>query len=389
MADGRPIARHTHLTLGLQKRGDGRGPRSARIFAGVRYIGNKTRLLGFIKDTLKRRGIAAGLAVDPFTGTASVAQALKRWGFQVTAADLMHYGYVFARAYVETPAEPDFGALGDVVGRHEPALRDVVAWLNHLPPRPGFVHRQFSPEGEEGARHGRMYFTPRNAAHIDAVRDILESWRRDGSIGGDAYHVLLASLIEAADRVANTAGVYASFIKSWQSNALRPLKLQVPRLVEGNGCHAERADAAELLARQPRFDVLYLDPPYNGRQYPAYYHVPELLATGWYDVVPELRGKVGLAPDQGKRSDWARRGRCDAALEALLAATDCGHVLMSYNSEGLIPQASIERLLREWGRAGTFKLYRRRYRRYRADADGEHRKYRGDVVEERLYCVAR
>jgi adenine-specific DNA-methyltransferase len=355
----------------------------------VRYIGNKTRLLGFILATLKRRGIAAGDAIDPFTGTASVARALKRRGFRVTAADIMHYGYVFARAYVQTPVEPSFLALSDAVGRNGPKLRDVVAWLNRLPPRPGFVHRQFSPEGDAGARHGRMYFTPENAAHIDAVRDTLEAWRGDGSIDGDAYHVLLASLIEAADRVANTAGIYASFIKSWQPNALRPLRLQAPRLVLGNGCHAERAEATELVARQPRFDLLYLDPPYNGRQYPAYYHVPELLATGWYEAMPELRGKVGLAPDAGKRSDWARRGRCEAALEALLSAADGRHILMSYNSEGLIPQATIRRLLREWGRAGTFRLYPRGYRRYRADADGERRRYRGDVVEERLYCVSR
>ena len=77
----------------------------------MRYIGNKTRLLGFIRQVLRARGIAPGRAVDPFSGTASVARALKRWGFAVTAGDIMEYGYIFARAYVEVTKTPAFPQL--------------------------------------------------------------------------------------------------------------------------------------------------------------------------------------------------------------------------------------------------------------------------------------
>ena len=55
----------------------------------MRYIGNKTKLLGFIRRVLKQRGVAAGVAVDPFCGTASVARELKRLGFHVVASDIM------------------------------------------------------------------------------------------------------------------------------------------------------------------------------------------------------------------------------------------------------------------------------------------------------------
>ncbi|MDX1674977.1 MAG: DNA adenine methylase [Longimicrobiales bacterium] len=361
----------------------------------MRYIGNKTKLLGFIEQKLEAREITGEdlTAVDPFSGTASVAQHLKSLGFRVTASDIMAYGYVFARAYVEVTRLPDAPGLADEVlavdGRDAPSARDVIDHLNGLDPVPGFIHRSYGPTGEAGKEHGRMYFTPENAARIDHVRNRVEEWRRADRIGDDLYHVLVAAVIEAADRVANTTGVYAAFVKSWQPNARRRLKLELPEIVEGNGCRAAQADAVELVADIEPFDLLYLDPPYNNRQYPGYYHIPELLAMGWFDGKPELRGKTGLVPDEDKRSDWSKVRKCEAAFEALIATAPWTHVVMSYNDEGIIPEPTIERVLKQYGRRATYKRYSRTYKRYRSDADRKNRRYKGDKVKEYLYCVSR
>jgi adenine-specific DNA-methyltransferase len=355
----------------------------------MRYIGNKTRLLDFIRGTLRARGIRGGTAVDPFTGTASVARALKRGGFNVVAADVMEYAHVFGRAYVQSDGRPALGGVGALLGRRAPTLKGVLAHLEQQPPEPGFLHEHFTPAGAAGAAHGRMYFTPENAARIDGIRGTLEAWRADGVIDEEEFFVLLATLIEAADAVANTAGVYAACIKSWQPNALRPLRLRLPPPARGPASVAYRADAHEVVAGLSDVELLYLDPPYNTRQYPGYYHLPELIARGWFDAPPALRGKTGLLPDAEQRSDWSRRRRCEDALARLVAATGARHIVMSYNSEGIIPETTIERVFREYGRAGTYRCYRRRYRRDRADADGERRTYTADVVEERLYCVSR
>ena len=66
-----------------------------------------------------------------------------------------------------------------------------------------------------------MYFTPENAGRIDAAREQLENWRKGKTVSDDSYYLLLAAIIEGADRVANTAGVYASYMKRWQPNAKR------------------------------------------------------------------------------------------------------------------------------------------------------------------------
>jgi adenine-specific DNA-methyltransferase len=353
----------------------------------LRYIGNKTRLLGFIRRVLRSRGIRPGRAVDPFSGTASVARALKRWQFHTAASDIMEYGYVFARAYVEVTAPPGFaGVTQEIAG---PELRHALAWLNRLPGAPGFIHEHYSPAGATGAVHGRMYFTPANAARIDAVRDAIERWYRSAAIDDDAYHTLLAALIEAADRVANTTGVYAAFVKSWQPNALRPLLLRADRLVRGNGCTAARSEAIDAIRDAGEFDLLYLDPPYNSRQYAGYYHIPELLARGWYDGEIAMRGKTGLIEDTDRRSDWSSSRRCEAAFENLVATARCRHIMMSYNAEGIIPESTIERVLNEYGLRATYRRYRQQYRRYRSDSDGATRRYRANDVYEYLYCVSR
>ena len=355
----------------------------------MRYIGNKTKLLEFIRRVLRQRGIRSGVAVDPFCGTASVARELKGLGFSVIASDIMEYACVLAKAYVEATGEPDVRAAARKLAAPGTDLRAVVRELNRLPAVPGFVTANFSAPLLGGSSAARMYFTTENAARIDTIRGLLQEWRGDGTIADGAYFVLLAALIEGADRVANTTGVYAAYVKSWQPNARRPLELRARRLLQGNGCVAHRADAVALVAGLEPFDLLYLDPPYNARQYAGYYHIPELIAQGWFDEEPSLRGKTGLLPDRDKRSDWSRRSKCERALEALLANARCKHVVMSYNAEGIIPEPVIERLMKEYGRSATYQKDRRRYRRYRSDADGENRKYAGDIVDEYLYCVDR
>src|SRR4029078_1267345 len=88
-----------------------------------------------------------------------------------------------------------------------------------VPPIDGFFARHFGPAG------GRMYFTDDNPRRSDPARTALHEWKTAGLIDDDTFYVLLAAIIEGADRVANTAGVYAAYIKKWQPNALRPFNI--------------------------------------------------------------------------------------------------------------------------------------------------------------------
>lgn len=363
----------------------------------MRYIGNKTRLLPFLTQTLETLTIEPGVACDPFSGTASVARALKARGWRVHCGDLMAMSYAFQVARVELDRTPDFPAslLGTPSSPRSRAASyaTVIAHLDGLPPSPGFVSEHYTPAGRIGRRSGRMYFRPENAARIDAIRERIADWSAARHLDRRGEQLLLATIVQAADRVANTTGVYASFVKSWQPNALKPLRLRAirpaaPGRSAAQGCTAFLGPAHELTERVGTIDLLYLDPPYNERQYPGYYHIPELLARGWRPP-PALRGKTGLIPDEELRSDWCRRGRCEDELRGLLQRADVRHVLLSYNDEGLLPAETIEAVLRETGESDSYRRFDLGYRRYRSDADGPARRYRGSEVRERLHYVRR
>lgn len=368
-----------------------------RIPSPMRYIGNKTRLLPFILGTLRRLHIAPGTAHDAFAGTASVGRALKAEGWRVISSDIMTYSWVLQQAYVVAQRAPSFGALKRTDPELRRALRSTALQQlggngtrrlaqvaeycsTRLAPRDGFMTRHFSPGG------GRMYFTAENAARLDATRGALHEWRVAGAIDDDGYFLLLAGLIEGADRVANTAGVYAAYIKSWQPNALRPLAVQVVEPLRGPaGSLAYCEDAERVAARTDDVDLLYIDPPYNSRQYVGYYHVPEIIARGWFPTPPALAGRTGLLAEHDLKSEWCSSRRAPDALRRLLAATSARHVLVSYNSEGLLPEGDLRALLADRAVDGKVRRFRHSYRRYRADSDRPGRKYRGDVVDELLY----
>ena len=60
---------------------------------------------------------------------------------------------------------------------------------------------------------------------------------------------------------------------------------------------------------------------------------------------------------------------------------------MSYNSEGIISEECIERVLRARGLPDTYRRLEQTYKRYRSDRDSETRRYKGDRVTELLYYI--
>lgn len=387
----------------------------------MRYIGNKTKLLAFIGSVLDRLGIANGRAADPFAGTASVAQYLKARGFATDSSDIMTYSYVFQRAYVQLDFIPTFSRvlredtdLADArrrqdfqaalasrfhsqadlftgaFGTEAHGLRQILVYLDsYLPPLTSFVTREYSAEAPAPEDTARMFFTAMNGKRIDAIRTRVHDWHLGQLLSEDEYYLLLACLLEAADAIANTTGVYAAFVKSWQSNALKPLRLTEPELATDTGlaCHAHLDDANHFVRDLGHVDVAYLDPPYNTRQYSSYYHVPELIALGWFDEEPKLRGKTGLIPDAHRKSRWSVAGECTAAFRDLIANLDATHVLLSYNSEGIIPAEIVESVFEEFGKPDTFRRFAVDYARYRSDKDHEQRNYKADRVTEYVFAV--
>lgn len=345
----------------------------------MNYIGSKYSLLPFIEQVYAQ--VCNGeetVVCDIFAGTGAVGRNFKKRGLRVIANDWQYYAYALNKAYIEINETPSFAGLRQVYAAelaecrtlfNEPAS-EVLALLNHLPGKQGFIANHYGPAGQ------RFYYTAENAEKADAIRQLLETWSTDGLINEPEYFYLLCSLIEAIDQVANTASVYGAFLKRFKERAQKPLTLKPLLLVNHvPGCQVFRQDANELIT-QIECDLLYLDPPYNHRQYGANYHVLETVAA--YDS-PQLSGITGLRDYPRSRYCQAKTAR--EALEHLVRSARTKHILISYNDEGLLSLNEVQAIL---GLRGNPQLFQTAYNRFKAD---NGRQYKRDETIEYLHYV--
>jgi adenine-specific DNA-methyltransferase len=345
----------------------------------MNYIGSKHTLLPFIEKVFRQISDGSEKTVcDIFAGAGAVGRLFKKLGKRVIANDFQYYAYALNKAYIEINDQPPFAQLrrkyrnqsAEPGCETEDPVESALALMNSLPGARGFIAMNYSPAG------ARLYYTEENAEKADAIRQAIEDWLGQGVITEQEYFYLLCSLLEAIDQVANTASVYGAFLKKFKQSALRPLTLKPLTLYNHvAGCRAYRRDANELI-EEIECDILYLDPPYNHRQYGANYHVLETIAA--YDA-PKLVGVTGMR--DYPRSRYCRPRAAREALEHLIASARARHILMSYNDEGVLSFDEIRHIL---GLRGEPKTFSQTYNRFKADSN---REYKRDATVEYLHYV--
>jgi len=355
----------------------------------MKYIGNKQRLLGFIDSVVQSERLPKkGTFIDIFTGTTSVAQHYKKKGYKIIANDFMTYSYVFQQAYIKNNRFPKFNNLlcskyfsinpDSLNSKYEP-LKIVVDYLNKLPGKKGFIFQNYAPAG----KFERQFFSNENSMRIDATREQLDKWQKDKLVSKSEFYILLASLIDAADFVANISGTYGAYLKIWRSMALKPFTMLIPNLIENNLTHEVYKKNSNKIIGDLEGDILYIDPPYNARQYAPNFHILETLAL-WDN--PQVYGKTGLRPYEEQKSAYSQRTKCEAAFADLINKARADYILMSYNNEGIIPHKFISDVL---GKKGAVKVHTKDYRRFRTERDHKNRHYKvpDDKVQELIYFV--
>ena len=356
----------------------------------MNYIGSKFSLLNFLQEGIETtvNGLRGGTLLDIFAGTGAVGRHFKARGYHIVANDIQYYSYCMNRALVGINSTPKFSHLLDSISTASLSLFDdpvdlVLGHLNGLEGIEGFVYENYCPGGTENDTHPRQYYTDANGKRCDAIRTRLNEWRGSGLIDDDEFFYLLASLIDAVDKVANTASVYGAFLKHIKKTAQKSLTLQRLEIVEGRKeCDVYNEDGLTLVG-ETSCDILYMDPPYNQRQYCANYHVLETIAR--YDS-PALRGVTGLRPYQDQKSKWCAKREVACEFEKVVAATSAKHVFLSYSSEGLMARDVVLDIMTKYGEP---RLMTKDYGRFRADVDGDNRVYKADRVEEYLFCLTK
>ena len=310
----------------------------------MNYIGSKHKLSSFLKETITDTvgdDLSEMVFCDLFAGTGIVGRNFKPLVKQVIANDVEYYSFILNSHYIGNYQEVN--------------VADYLTILNELEGKEGFVFQNYAENGEEN----RLYFSSENGKKIDAIRQKIEFWKISEEINDNEYFYLLTALIEAADKVANTAAVYGAYLKGLKKTAQKTLQL-IPAnfLITANPHQVFNEDGNNLI-QHIKGDILYLDPPYNARQYGANYHLLTTIAK--YDTfIP--KGKTGLR--NYYKSSYCKKNEVKISFEDLIKKANFKYIFLSYNNEGLMTENEVENIMSSYG---EYSLKTINYQRFKAD----------------------
>lgn len=331
----------------------------------MRYIGAKTELLEEIADFISEQKIKSKDSLtfcDAFSGTGAVGEYFKD-KYRITANDNQYYSFVMAQAKLNTP-DLKFSKLG---------IDPFIYFNEDDREADGYIFQQYS----DGGSAGRMYFSEENGKRIDFIRQKIEEWFESEKISESEYYYLIASLIESVSKVANVAGVYGSYLKSWDPRAVKRMTyIKVEQSDKKSLYEAEVHNRTiEDLINDVSGDVLYLDPPYTKNQYSVQYHLLETIAK--YDN-PDINGKGGLRNTSETSSSFSKTGEVETVFEYIIAKAKFKYIILSYSSDGIMSKGYIENILKKYGVESSYKLRKIKYKRYQnhqTGDDDEHCEY--------------
>lgn len=300
----------------------------------MRYLGSKTLLLDEIAKLIEEYN-GNGVFCDPFGGIGTVGNYMKKLGFSVITGDILNFAHYFQVALIENNELECFNKLKEYLNLNTHS--DLEEYLSCVRASKGWMVREYAQK--------RKFFTYDNACHIQGCIDNIAYWKKEGMLTEKEYAMLIASLIQSFDNVANTAGTYYAYLKEYYRKAKRPFKFKLLDTTVGNSdCKSYLMDANDLV-KNVECDILYLDPPYNERDYGRYYHLPETVSKG---IVPKPTGKSGMFIFNYKRSQY-NSNQALIAFEDLIRHANAKCIIFHYTDDGLIDIKDARRVLKQKG----------------------------------------
>ena len=322
----------------------------------MKYIWNKTRLINFIKESLDDSWVIYRWkkVYDLFCWTWSVSSFFLENDCEVFSCDNMTYSIAEQYRKLYFREEPEFQELKNKYWIS--SLDEVLKYLNELEWFSWYFFDNFC----ENWKHKRKFFSDWNAKKIDAIRQKIDE--RKDLIPYEKYMFLLWILMNAADFVSNTAWTYWAFLKIWRTMALKEINLIKPDFIKTWKMNIFLGDVIKFVESQPEVDVAYMDPPYNTRQYPAYFSTLESIVV--YDK-QELKWKAWLRNYDDQKSKFSIKKDVLNEFSCLISKIKAKNIVLSYSTEGIM---KINDIIEVFERYWVTKVYGHDYRRFKTNA---------------------
>lgn len=303
-----------------------------------RYIGSKFRMIDFIKETMKKEKIEYSSFLDLFGGTGIVGDFFNDQKTKVYVNDLLKSNYISYLAW--------FGS--EKIDKNK--IKRYIDKYNSLTVlKDNYFSLNFS----------NTYFSEENCKKIGFIREDIEENYTNNNLNIRERAILITSLLYAMDKIANTVGHYDAYRKKGDLNKkLELCMLDLKSNTNNKNNKIFNEDSNELV-RNLKADVVYIDPPYNSRQYSDAYHLLENVAM-WEKN--EVHGVAKKMEQNGIRSKYCSVS-APLVFKDLIENIDAKYIIVSYNNMGKKgagrSQAKIsdEDIINTLGKKGKVKVY--------------------------------
>lgn len=275
-----------------------------------RYLGSKAKLLDFIHQTVEEKCGSIHSFADIFGGTGNVGWSFNDKKTKVIVNDFLKSNYLSFVTF--------FGKEKIDIKK----LETIIDNYNAIQP---------NEDNYFSINFSNTYFSRDNCRKIGYIRDDIEIRYKANELNEREKAYLITSLLYAMDHIANTVGHYDAYRMDGDLNKKLILKmLNVGSLSQNKNNEVYNEDANELV-KKIKADVVYIDPPYNSRQYCDAYHLLENVAS-WNK--PDVFG-VAKKMKRGKniKSDYCTQ-KAPISFDNLIQNINAKYIIVSFNNMG-------------------------------------------------------
>ncbi|HBO3498547.1 hypothetical protein IPC1122_09150 [Pseudomonas aeruginosa] len=309
-----------------------------------RYFGSKASTAHLVADIALRDYKDISVA-DAFGGLGNIGAEFKKRGCAVTACDLLHFPNSFQHTRLACTEPPTFSKILNKLNlkTHD----EILTHLNQIRSNDSWLYHEYAEK--------RAFFTKSNADRINSAWREIANWKQAELLSIDEEKFLTASLLNSMDAVANTAGTYYAHLKNWNRKSIKDFHLDwFPGIINGPKGTAILGDALSCLSGK-KFDILYLDPPYNNRDYSRYYHLPETLAT-YRESIIDPHSKCGQPLERPSKGPQIRNAMKLPYLLDLIDSVKWERLVIQYADGAYIPLEQLQKELTKFGRLKVHKI---------------------------------
>lgn len=312
------------------------------FFPTTRFMGSKSKLLGFIWDNVKHFEVNSVL--DAFSGSGVVGYMFKTKGKKVHSNDILQYSSNIAKALIEN---------NESIIDHE----DLITLLGKSVKTNGFIRDTFRG----------LYFTEEENLFLEQV------WHRIEFLGNPAKKALALSALARACVKKRPRGIF-TYTGDRYDDGRKDLRttleehfvnaVAVYNKAVFDNDQNNSGTCGDIFALENRnFDLVYMDPPYfstrSDNDYLRRYHFVEGLASYWQDV--EIQTSTKTKKIKKYQTQFDSKNSVYNAFHKLFAMFPKSILTVSYSSNSLPTKEEMIEILKQYRKTVDIKEFDHKY----------------------------